>query len=189
MGCGTILFSIVVLVALFVIGLSTYPKLTQISAAVFAVLALLGVSYLVDENRKSGERSQARLEAEQQRREAAEREEERQRRFEEDRRSAVLVSVAYSSSRCTKGNPIAVTVINKSESVVDAVNVQLAAFLPGRSTNLLTHDAAARLTFDVILEPSREATLCYAVPYSLNRTAVAPAKLLWQLENPHPVFR
>ena len=78
-------------------------------------------------------------------------------------RSSVIVSVVPDLDRCTEGYPLLMSIKNQSRETVTKVDWNVAAHVPGYSSNLvdILYD---RYSSDKIMQPQQQVSFCYAVP-------------------------
>jgi hypothetical protein len=102
----------------------------------------------------------------------------------------VAASVAYSPGTCGQSNPLAVTVRNAGTETLNAVDLHLQAYRPGRSTDLLESSYSENtIKWDKILPPGQADTLCFSVPPSIARAQEAtPDSLQWRFSYKYARF-
>jgi hypothetical protein len=96
----------------------------------------------------------------------------------------VIVSVNYDATGCSKDYPLRVNIRNGADRTLEKVSWFMAAFVPGRSTDLTKW---ASYSSDRILEPNQMITLCYKTP-ELNEPQ-EPSGLLWKAQMVSTNFR
>lgn len=102
------------------------------------------------------------------------------------RQRYVDISVSYTPTvaPCSSEFPLRLEVFNRSGSVVSYSSVYLAAYPPGRSTNIAPYQS---YTSDQIIAPGTGMTYCYSAPKLGEQ--VDPASAVWSVESRSVSFR
>jgi hypothetical protein len=103
-----------------------------------------------------------------------------------DRDSHVWVTVSYDATACSKDHPLRVIISNRADAALEKIEWQMAAFVPGRSSNIAPYQSAPYMS-DHIIEPNKMITLCYNTP-PLNEPQ-EPSRLRWEATSRHTSFR
>ena len=80
-----------------------------------------------------------------------------------DRRLQVSILVKYDVASCSSEKPIRVTISNSSDKTLQEIEWSIAAFVPGRSTDIMEYQSPYRSPY-IYVEPGKAITLCYITP-------------------------
>ena len=88
------------------------------------------------------------------------------------------MSIEYSPHKCRNDKyPLAIEIINDSNTKVYKIDFSVRAYAPGRSTNLID-DYGGGYYSDYILEPNKRIKRCYQAPKIEH--GYSPEKLDWK---------
>jgi len=99
---------------------------------------------------------------------------------EREARAAVIAEVRYHGGKC-KGDdeyPLELTVTNGSSRILKRARIPIQIYQPGRSENL-AHTLATDLTWDTVLRPNEQRSLCATMP-RLSRTVEDQQRLIFK---------
>jgi hypothetical protein len=98
----------------------------------------------------------------------------------------VKVSFSPTSPPCSAQFPLRLEVANRSGSAVNSFSLSIAAYSPGRSTNIAPYQPGAYKS-DQIIDPGRMLTICYSAPKLTED--VDPATAVWDVDSKYVYFR
>jgi hypothetical protein len=102
-----------------------------------------------------------------------------------DRDAQVSVSLNYSVTECNADHPLRVTIINRADKTVEKIKWYVAAFVPGRSSDITKN--YGEYSSDYILEPNKMISLCYKAPQLSEPRE--PSDLRWEAQLPTVSWR
>lgn len=97
------------------------------------------------------------------------------------------ISVSYDATACSAASPLRAIISNRADKALNSISWSMAAYVRGRSSNIVKYTSLWTHKSDHILEPNQMITLCYKAPVLVE--AEEPSTLRWEAKDRLISFR